>query len=333
MGHSIHVGRTRLDRRHALEHGAAVLLLLREGVVSDWDTLYRSLGLETNFVGTGMALVQETVRALEQAGLVIVEGPRGSRYGRIRIVDRWNDIQRAMGISLADLANYDRHRSLVVNPWFGEVQSAPAPLDIFVLMPFRSELGPVYDDHISAVARDLKLTVVRADDLSGAGAVVSQMWNAINGARVILADCTGRNPNVFYEMGIAHTIGKSVILIAQAPDDVPFDIQHLRYVQYEFTPRGMREFESKLRQALITELDLDQTGAPQTTAADESTPHYCLFCGYEERGNTDICRACKRNLPVAAADATMIGCDRCMQFSLAIATYCEWCGQRIHGEE
>ena len=48
----------------------------------------------------------------------------------------------------------------------------------------------------------------------------------------MIADCTGRNPNVFYEIGIAHTLGRDVILITQNEADVPFDLRHLRYVQY-----------------------------------------------------------------------------------------------------
>lgn len=50
-------------------------------------------------------------------------------------------------------------------------------------------------------------------------------------------------------MGIAHVIGKPVILIAQKEEDVPFDIGHLRYIKYNYTPRGMQEFEKNLKSA------------------------------------------------------------------------------------
>lgn len=52
---------------------------------------------------------------------------------------------------------------------------------------------------------------------------------------------------MFYELGMAHAIGKDVIVITQSADDVPFDIRHLRYLQYEYTPRGVAEFERRLR--------------------------------------------------------------------------------------
>jgi hypothetical protein len=89
-------------------------------------------------------------------------------------------------------------------------------------MPFTSELGPIYEDHIKKVIVDLRLTVGRADDFFSAGSIVQEVWSAIKAASIIIADCTGRNPNVFYEIGISHTIGKDTILITQSIDDVLF---------------------------------------------------------------------------------------------------------------
>jgi hypothetical protein len=56
--------------------------------------------------------------------------------------------------------------------------------------------------------------------------------------------------NVFYELGVAHAIGKDVILITQTMDDVPFDLKALRCIVYSFTPRGMKEMESILRKTI-----------------------------------------------------------------------------------
>ena len=78
--------------------------------------------------------------------------------------------------------------------------------DIFVLMPFAPELKPIYEDHIKKVATKLKLQVKRADDLFSKESVMRDVWNAVTHAKIAIADCTGRNPNVFYEIGIAHTI-------------------------------------------------------------------------------------------------------------------------------
>ena len=81
------------------------------------------------------------------------------------------------------------------------------------------------------------------------------IWSAIYASHLVIADCTGRNPNVFYEIGIAHTLGRPVILTAQNNDDVPFDIRHIRYIHYNLTPRGIKEFEDRLRKTIQHELE------------------------------------------------------------------------------
>jgi hypothetical protein len=68
----------------------------------------------------------------------------------------------------------------------------------------------------------------------------------IDRSRVVIADCTTRNPNVFYEIGIAHTLGREVILIAQRESDVPFDLRHLRYIEYSTDPTGLAALARKI---------------------------------------------------------------------------------------
>ena len=94
------------------------------------------------------------------------------------------------------------------------------------------------------------VTVRRADDFFTAHSVVQDIWKAIVSARLIVADCTDRNPNVFYEIGLAHTIGKSTILLTQREEDIPFDLQQRRYIAYQFTPPGMKEFEIKFKETV-----------------------------------------------------------------------------------
>jgi hypothetical protein len=118
--------------------------------------------------------------------------------------------------------------------------------DVFVAMPFSSKLEPVYEDHIKKAIARLDLEVGRADDFFRRGSIMSDIWSAIHAARVVVADLTGRNPNVLYEIGLAHAIGKDTILISQSMDDVPSDLRHLRVIVYEFSPRGMKAFEKQL---------------------------------------------------------------------------------------
>jgi hypothetical protein len=121
---------------------------------------------------------------------------------------------------------------------------------IFVLMPFLEDLRPVYDDHIRPTVERMGLTCQRADDFMTTHAIIQEIWSAIVHAEVVIADCTGRNPNVFYEIGIAHTLGKNTLLITQDIDDVPFDLRHLRIIEYQYTPKGVTSFEKRLTETL-----------------------------------------------------------------------------------
>lgn len=129
---------------------------------------------------------------------------------------------------------------------FGGGEFTLDPNLCFILMPFDDELQAIYHDHIRLVVESKGLSCLRADEVVGTGPITRDIWEKTNRARVIIADLTGKNPNVFYELGIAHALGKEVILITQKIDNVPFDLKALRCIVYSFTPRGMKEMESKL---------------------------------------------------------------------------------------
>lgn len=116
----------------------------------------------------------------------------------------------------------------------------------FVLMPFTSEWSDrIYYKVLVPILEGCGLIPTRADDLFGQN-VMEDIWSAINSASIIIADVTGRNPNVFYELGIAHTLGKNVILLTQADTDVPFDIKQLRYIKYSDNKDGYEVLENIL---------------------------------------------------------------------------------------
>lgn len=123
--------------------------------------------------------------------------------------------------------------------------------DIFMIMPFKPEFNSIYTDIIRPMAAEHNLKITRGDEFTSVtGVIMTEVWSALNNCKFVIAEITGGNDNVFYELGIAHTLNKPAILITQAqkPDDVPFDIRHLRYIQYENTVSG----GVKLRKALKT---------------------------------------------------------------------------------
>ena len=138
--------------------------------------------------------------------------------------------------------------------------------EAFVLMPFSVELKPIYEHHIKKTVSQLKLRIGRADDFFGTGSIMKDVWSAIHAARIVIADCTGRNPNVFYEIGLAHAIGRDTILISQSIDDVPFDLRHLRVILYKYTPPGMDAFEKALRTTITQSYNIKPPQARSATA-------------------------------------------------------------------
>lgn len=121
--------------------------------------------------------------------------------------------------------------------------------DIFMIMPFQDDLKPIYD-HIKQIARNLNMTVKRGDDFFSHSTIMAEIWAVTNSAKLIICDCTGKNPNVFYELGIAHTLGKPTIIITQDAADIPFDLRQYRYVSYKNTWQGREQFEKELREAI-----------------------------------------------------------------------------------
>ena len=77
------------------------------------------------------------------------------------------------------------------------------------------------------------LTPKRADDLSRSSPILNDIWKHTQDASVILADLSGKDPNVFYELGLAHAIQMPAVLIAGSLDDVPFDVRGVRIILYD----------------------------------------------------------------------------------------------------
>jgi hypothetical protein len=196
------------------------------------------------------AFVTRIVEELIRVGLLQAVDPERLYSTEIRVTELVSRIQTALDISLTFLGSFDRDRGMAVNPLFGRVETLVERLDVFVLMPFKADMLPVYKDHIVPVCTMLGLTVQRADDFFTANRVVEDVWKAILSARLIVADCTDRNPNVFYEIGLAHTIGKPTMLLTQREEDIPFDLRQWRYSAYQFTPPGMKEFEKTFRETV-----------------------------------------------------------------------------------
>lgn len=117
---------------------------------------------------------------------------------------------------------------------------------VSVMMPFDAGFNPVYAA-IQQAAANCGLTTRRADEIWEAPGIIQDVVSLIDRARIVVCDLTGRNPNVFYEAGIAHTLGREVIVITQSEHDVPFDLRHLRHVRYLNNDQGRTDLTGALQ--------------------------------------------------------------------------------------
>jgi len=116
---------------------------------------------------------------------------------------------------------------------------------VSLMMPFSREFAPVHEAINRLVVSQGK-RCQRVDEVWNHDAIYQDIVDLIDRSSVVVCDCSGRNPNVFYEMGIAHTLGKRVILITQNNNDVPFDVRHLRYIAYLNNGEGLRDLTDQL---------------------------------------------------------------------------------------
>lgn len=120
---------------------------------------------------------------------------------------------------------------------------------VAVMMPFAAEFGFVYASLQEAVAA-ADMRCFRADDIWINAHVMDDVINLIWRARVVIADLTGKKPNVFYETGIAHSLGRDVIQVTQSMDDVPFDLRAIRTLTYLNNGEGRDDLKGRLTDRL-----------------------------------------------------------------------------------
>ena len=113
----------------------------------------------------------------------------------------------------------------------------------FVVMQFSSPYNEVYSDVIKAVCDDEEIRVTCIDEQSGPGLIIEDISRAIQEAKLVIADISPVNANVFYEVGFAHALNKPTILLAEKGTKLPFDVSSFRTLFYENSIAGKKKFE------------------------------------------------------------------------------------------
>ena len=103
----------------------------------------------------------------------------------------------------------------------------------FVISPFGEPFDEYYEKIYKPAITKADLKPIRADEVYGTNAIIEDIFEQIVNAKLVICEATGKNPNVNYELGVAHALQKPAIIITQSIHDVPFDYRHLRVITYD----------------------------------------------------------------------------------------------------
>lgn len=107
-----------------------------------------------------------------------------------------------------------------------------AATSVFVAMPFSEDYRDIYMLGIREVVSNAGLVCMRVDEIEFSGRVISEIFDQIRASGFVVAEVTEPNPNVFYEVGIAHALDKTVVLCTKNSDAIPFDLRDQNHIVY-----------------------------------------------------------------------------------------------------
>jgi hypothetical protein len=141
-------------------------------------------------------------------------------------------------------------RRITFAPHVFAVPDGYVELDLVsVMMPFDKAFDPVHETIKKACAAN-GLRCLRVDDIWEESAIMQDIFSLIFRSQAVVVDFSGKNPNVMYETGIAHTLGKHVVPLTQSLDDVPFDMRHHRALKYLPNSEGLAALAAALTRKL-----------------------------------------------------------------------------------
>ena len=126
----------------------------------------------------------------------------------------------------------------------------------FVMIPHRPEFEALYRDVVAPALEGLGLDVSKGNDISEPGAILPQVWSRIRSAELLVAVATGLNPNVVYELGLCHGIGRCPILLVRRAEELPFNLRALRSIEYGDDEAGLEKLRRDLTDLARSVLDL-----------------------------------------------------------------------------
>ena len=190
-------------------------------------------------------------------------------------------------------------------------ETQPKPF-VFVLMPFDPSFKDLYELGIKAASVDAGAYCERVDEQIYDESTLQRVYNQIAKADLLVAEMTGKNPNVFYEVGYAHALGKRVILLTKTAEDIPFDLKHYPHVIHENKISDLKpELTRRVRWAIANPMSASQLFNPTLECSIGSTrivgnpaipataPHYAQFA-------IDVNNSASRSIEVVSFQAGLL---------------------------
>ena len=181
-----------------------------------------SLRKEMQEANAKIAILEETNRNLSDT------------FGRLSdpikdIISKLEDKERDS--AQKEVAEAVGRKMRVSTPRFGSTMSVIDFRKVFVVMPYHPKFEDTYYG-IKDACEKADLICTRVDEAVSPGTIIDQIYDSITSAGLIIADLTGSNPNIYYEIAVAHTLGKEVLLIARESSPLPFDLASQRVILY-----------------------------------------------------------------------------------------------------
>ena len=234
------------------------LVRLKNSVVADFnDSNWRELGALTNTLDE-IERHPRLLRSLswgdsDYDGLVLTFLRRmiGSNDENLSVVLDY--VNTKCNITGDDVSSEQTEsRRIIFSPNHFQIPNEPLEHDLVsVMMPFEMEFSATYEA-IKDACSHAGLRCIRADDIWDNSTVIQDVFSLIFRSYVVVCDFSGKNANVLYETGIAHTLGRHVVPITQSEGDVPFDLRQHRFLKYLNNDEGLTKLTGELTKRLST---------------------------------------------------------------------------------
>lgn len=120
-----------------------------------------------------------------------------------------------------------------------------------ILIPEDIKNTPIYNNYIKSTVLESGLTPLTVSDIIKNNNIMDSIWEYINKSNIIIADITGKNSNIYFELGLTLSIGKPTIILTQNIEDVIFDINDISVIEYNVNKDGLKKLKKDLEDELL----------------------------------------------------------------------------------